>query len=118
MNENERYMAAESNPYDHLIEPDSEPVKSPVILGNAIENRTRKADKTMEIIPLAAAASYGKVSVRSCDPIDVIHMEVEEDLLVPDTLPDMEVILNMDVSAKSAGLYNENGNVCNVFARC
>ena len=110
MNENERYMAAESNPYDHLIEPDSEPVKSPVILGNAIENRTRKADKTMEIIPLAAAASYGKVSVRGCDQIDVIHMEVEEDLLVPDTLPDMEVILNMDVSTKSGDIYNENGS--------
>ena len=37
MKENERMIEPEMNPYDHLIEPDAAPVRSPVILGNADE---------------------------------------------------------------------------------
>ena len=110
MSENERFVTAEFNPYDHLIEPETEPVRSPVILGNASEpERKSKTEKNMEIIPLASAASYSKLSVRECETIDIIHMEVEEDLLVPDTFPDMETILNMDAAAEPAELYTEEG---------
>lgn len=109
MNENERRMEPEINPYDHLIEPETEPVRSPVILANANEpDRNVKSDAAMEIIPLAEKASYSKIPVKECRTEDVISVEVEDELLVPDTFPDMETILNMDAVIDSVNIHNEN----------
>ncbi len=111
MNENERAIGPDFNPYDQLLEPESEPVRSPVILGKANKpEKTKMAEKQMEIIPLASEATYSRIPVRVCRTADVIQLEVEEDLLVPDTFPDMESILNMDAAAESAEIYIENGN--------
>lgn len=111
MSENERVMMSDFNPYDQLIEPAAEPVKSPVILGNSMEpENINRMDGSMEIIPLAAGASYSKLQVKENKITDVVLMEVEEDILVPDTFPDMETILNMDVSVDTVDTYNENGN--------
>lgn len=110
MKENERMIEPEMNPYDHLIEPDAAPVRSPVILGNADEpEKAIKSGSSMEIIPLASGADYSKITVREYRCIDVINVEVEEDLLVPDTYPDMETILNMDALAVDTDIYTENG---------
>ena len=110
MSENERVMMSDFNPYDQLIEPATEPVKSPVILGNSMEpENINRMDGSMEIIPLAAGAAYSKLQVKENKISDVVLMEVEEDIMVPDTFPDMETILNMDVSVDTVDTYNENG---------
>ena len=110
MSENQRVMESDFNPYDQLIEPESEPVKSPVILGDAGRpEKAKMAEKQMEIIPLASEATYSRIPVRECRTEDVIQLEVEEDLLVPDTFPDMESILNMDAIAEPVEIYSENG---------
>lgn len=110
MSENEKMIEPERNPYDHLIEPEAEPVRSPVILGNANEpEKTIKHEASIEIIPLAGEADYNKISVGDCRTVDVIYAEVEEDLLVPDTFPDMEAILNMDAVTNDVNVYSENG---------
>lgn len=110
MNEIERMLEPETNPYDRLIEPATQPVRSPVILGNADQpEKKNKRGETMEIIPLAGNAAYSKLPVRKCKIIDMLTVEVEEDLLVPDTYPDMEVILNMDARVSTVETYSENG---------
>ena len=111
MKENKKAMETEFNPYDRLIEPESEPVTSPVILGNLNKPEHKKmAEKPMEIIPLASEASYSKIPVREFRTVETVLLEVEEDLLVPDTYPDMEIILNMDAAAEPAEIYSENGS--------
>ncbi len=111
MSENERFMTAEYNPYDHLIEPEIEPVRSPVILGNAAEpEKKSRVNGSMEIVPLAAQAAYSKLQAKESETIDIIFIEVEEDILVPDTFPDMEIILNMDAAVDTVDTYKENGH--------
>ena len=109
MSEREMIMAEGTNPYDHLIEVETEPVKSPVILGNAeVPDKKIKHDTTMEIVPLAGEAAYSKISVKEYRSAETVHVDVEEDLLVPDTFPDMEMILNVDARVLSGEIFIEN----------
>ncbi len=110
MVENENTMEPETNPYDDLIEPPAEPVRSPVILGNAGgPEKQIEHENPMEIIPLSSDAIYSNVLTRECITIAVVKVDVEEDLLVPDTFPDMEIILNMGASVTAAEIHAENG---------
>ena len=108
MNEKERTMVPEFNPYDLLTEPETKPVKSPVILGNAGKPEKKiQGENAMEIIPLASKAIYNKIPLKEWNTVDTINFEIEEDILVPDTFPDMEMILNMDANAGPSEVNNE-----------
>lgn len=110
MSDNEKNM--EFNPYDRLIGPAPEPVNSPVILSGAdTPDISVIPQAPVEIVPLAPAAVYSKVVNMEYMYTEQEEIIVEEDLLVPDTFPDVEMILNMDAAVTETTINGESGQM-------
>ena len=110
MSEFEKTAELEMNPYDSLIEPAAEPASEPVILkGSSGAQQNIKPERAVEIIPLSSEVIYSKVDAKEYLDSHVMEFEIEEDLLVPDTEPDMEAILNASGRVDAITVYGEEG---------
>lgn len=98
--ENEIYTG--TNPYDRLIQQETVPVSDPVILkAGSGEEKPALLFETEELVPLAEAAVYESVNIMMTETPDDIFLEVEEDLVVPDIEPDIDMILNASACIRS-----------------
>lgn len=125
MNDMEKTMELEMNPYDRLVEGQQEEKKKSVRKETvshepyesvkqrtdtkATGNDTGKAVKPVEIVPLSSKAIFSTMTSREYGNSYKMEAEIEEDLLVPDTEPDMDMILNISANAGSASFNIEDG---------
>ncbi len=109
--ERENYM--EQNPYDILIEPAQEPVSSPVIFAAAQHTEPKiNHEETMEMEPLSEQVQCSKIRTKEYASGNLHNFEVEADLLVPDTEPDMDMILNVSGQINGLRLAEKEGGIC------
>jgi len=115
MSEFKNTMELSINPYDDLIEQQAEPVVSPVILNDTGEKQPEmQPSKTMEIVPLAPDVIHTSAAVRELEILWNGELEIEEDLLVPDTEADMEAILNTAAIVGSLSVHETEGGSCEI----
>ena len=115
MSEFENTMELSINPYDDLIERPEEAVVSPVILNEPGRKETElQAGRPIEIVPLASDVIYTSTEMRELAVLWNGDVEVEEDLLVPDTEADMESVLNTSVRVASLSVHEAEGGSCEV----
>lgn len=67
-----------------------------------------EAAKPVEIVPLSGKAIFNTMASREYGNSYSMEAEIEEDLLVPDTEPDMDIILNTSAIVGSAGFSMED----------
>lgn len=106
MSENEKTMEMEINPYDHLVK--EEAIEPAVILQpqEMPEQKMPVPEKATEIVPLTADAIFTKMKTQQLKTIHTSELSIEEDLLVPDTEPDMESIFNIEGAITSCSLQD------------
>lgn len=116
MSDMEKTMELEVNPYDKLLEEeqdrqtkivkpayDVQPVKQEKITPS-------KPEEPLEIIPVAERAVFNSIYVKEYGKSYEMEIEIEEDLLVPDTEPDMDSILSADAKVDSIEIAVKEGN--------
>lgn len=107
MNENEKNMEMEQNPYDALIK--EERLEPAIVLKPSQQlSEPEQIEKAVEIKPLADQAIYSKLKRKEKREDQRFHFTVEEDLLVPDTEPDMEIIYNVEGCTKNIHIEDNN----------
>lgn len=124
MNNMEKTMELEMNPYDRLVERQQEdmaqvvrkeivpqeqhePVRHGSDTGAAAPDMGR-AVNPVEIVPLSGKAVFSTMTSREYGNSYSMEAEIEEDLLVPDTEPDMDVILNTSATTGSVSFSMED----------
>ncbi len=131
MSDIEKTMELEINPYDRLVEKQehaaadtgyTDPVKVSLsgdmrqaLPENDYINTTAAVQqlKPVEIIPVSDKAVFSKINSKEFGMQHSTEIDIEEDLLVPDTEPDMDAILNVDSHITSISFQKgeNNGNL-------
>lgn len=123
MSNMEKTMELEMNPYDRLVERQQEnkeqdipkktvsqehrePIRYESNKSTVVEDMIRAA-KPVEIVPLSDKTVFGTMISREYGNSYNMEAEIEEDLLVPDTEPDMDVILNASGNAGAVSFSME-----------
>lgn len=100
MGENEKSIEMKENPYDSLVR--EETIEPAIVLTSQVkQSEPEPIEKSMEIMPLSDRAIYAQMKFNEDRRANELSITIEEDLLVPDTEPDMEMIFNIDANVQN-----------------
>lgn len=108
MGENEKRIEMKENPYDSLVK--EEPIEPAIVLNKQVkQDEPVHIEPSVEIIPLSDRTIYSQMKFQEDRRTKALNITVEEELLVPDTEPDMEMIFNVDADIQNIKV--EDGNL-------
>lgn len=100
MGEIEKRIEMKENPYDSLVK--EEPIEPAIVLNSQVKpSEPEPIEKSVEITPLSDRAIYSQMKFNEDRRTSELSITMEEDLLVPDTEPDMEMIFNIDANVQN-----------------
>lgn len=107
MDENEKRIEMKENPYDSLVK--EETIEPAIVLNSQVkQSESEYIEKPVEIMPLSDRTIYSEMKFDEDRRTSEIRLTIEEELLVPDTEPDMEMIFNVDVNVQTIKVEDNN----------